>query len=290
MDQEITVNPNFIKHWKKNLNSADFYLIINIFDKLKENVVVVSDIKKFVDFIDSELERFNATERDFLKKIITEFYNVSSSRFKIIKSFKINQLHELLKLCVLTSDKIYLDKELVNYPENQIEFHNVNTFVDPTPNNRLKHKNYKIKLENNVEYKLESIFKPYLKNCKSFKIIDPYLPNKTSFHHFKYLNSFLPKDIEREVFVLRQEIYLRNKKYGETEYSNFEKFIQENNFKVIYLEPGHVERSIQTDKVIIRLPGGLDCFDNNCKAKIKNPDSRIILIEPNELISQPNIT
>lgn len=290
MNQELTISPSFINYLDINLpayRKNDAQECIEIIDT---NYIAIDDKDKLWQNYFDELEKVE----DFKKRKEFEeiFVNWIHNRKRI---FSINSSEDLeLVIAKTSNDKIYFNpfssSSECNKTERKhsgLEAHNAKSLINPAPFHRLKNVPSKIIFEKNVQYDLQKILYPFLRNTKTIEIIDPFLPNpnalsniKKIFHNLELFN------VEVSLVIHSKHNYLNkyNKQDGACNYKLFEDYLNKLKSKcakvtVIDFEKAkHRDRFLRTDKVSITIPGGFDFLNNDGFADITNEKTDIVQI------------
>ena len=286
MEQLITVTKNMVNYFyselpKKNLSIGKNKLD-QCFEILKQNYFVSDNDKRLFNSLISEIELLKDVQvreciKNHLGKLLVD-------RVRFLSHSLDNSNHQYYKLCNASNDKIYFDPEiteseinetrlkLYNIGINEIEFHGLDSFLNPGNDHRFKIPNENIVLERFEKdkcYDLVKIILPYLRESKEIKFIDKYLPNYLSRFHLENFFKAIDNSVKICLITLNEVEYCKGRKEKDMEkaknnYGEFRKL--EDKYSVIVKDinqSGHLERYIITDKYEITLPGGFDQFSKD---------------------------
>lgn len=280
MDQDITISTNIVKYFYEDLtngsletsNSQKCYLI------LKQNFLIVDKDKKHFQQILIEIDKLPKTkEKDNLKKNIL---GLILHRAKPIQN-SLESKNGAYHLAESSYDKIFFDPMITeddkqtkllelqfNIGKHDIELYTSQNLISPDMSLRLKNVPFEVQFEKDKKYDLIKLLNPIIRNCKQIEIRDPYIRNNKAIYHLKKIRelntkaSLKVKTIPIEMIPTdRNDLHYNDKELkkiiGPTNLSYYQSYLNKNNK---YSIP-HKERYILTEKFRIRLPGGLDQFN-----------------------------
>lgn len=283
MEQQIVISTEIVNYLSENLPAYRKNTALELIEIIEQNYVVsdkaTHHFNKIIDEVDKIVDSAKKSE---IFKIIQYWINNKNCFIDCNNT----SMDDDILLTSYTNDRIYLNpiytnkekqKKTIKYSD--IEIHNSESFIKPLCSDRLKNAPDILKLEKDVYYDIERIFQPYLKNAGILEIIDPFLPNPNALYNFKkIINLSGAKQIK--VIIHSQHNYIekygnRNKEKAQEDYESLKKFladlkkvgkkVQETEFKL----RSHKERYIKTEKLKIKLPGGLDFLNKDGFAKIE---------------------
>jgi len=290
LNQEITINKSIINYFNNSLPVyGEVVPAQKIWQYLKENKLIIDKERKLLNELWEQIEQ--KIEDYKLKNSLKEYIDYfSKGRLVIVE---LENFKDEVELCKKSNDRIFLDpvlsKKEINKKHkkfNDIEFHNEKSFISPKVYQRIKHSEMTLLFDKDENYEIEKIFEPYLRNTEFLKIIDPFLPNKGALNNLKKIldcytgERILLKYYEKNLF----KKYKRNEKKAEKEFIEFENYINKNHkFKIQldnFKKKQHHDRYIITDKVEIKLPGGLD-FLVDGKIRSEDEEDKVqIIVKP----------
>lgn len=277
MRQELTVESNIISFLYENRPNLRRNITTDLIDLLEKNDFCDNNegalYKRFVAKVNQiEDERFRQ-----------EFRNLIVEWFTNPKKYHVES-EDTLSVCMATEDRILLDTDLTNsartrrrikYPE--VEFHNSKSLVNSEITDRFIRLPRSIKFEKKVTYSFDNIFTPYFRHSNTIHVIDPFIYNEKAFINFKKLLSI--KDFSTvNVTAHQKHNYLNRYRGNEKDYRNFEKYmekLQGEGKETRILEFGraqHYDRYIILDELEIRLPSGLDFWDEDGFANVSDDE------------------
>lgn len=273
MDQELFISKEIIRYLNENLPAYKINDAMKAIDYIEQNYIICDKKKQYhfnniTDSIDS-LE--NNPKKEEIKRIVDNWIN---TKRKFIDCDFDSSDESIYNLTLKTEDKIYFnpflspkEKDNLSIKYKDIEFHHIQSFINPQHYNRLKHIETKICLEKNCYYDLIKILTPFLKYAKNVEILDPYLFNDlASKNLLKIIDNFKEKTFN--LIFLHDDKNKDNIEYKK-KYDNFIKKLKElvdDGYKVKFDEKirkkRHFQRHIKTEKYHISIPGGLDFLNS----------------------------
>lgn len=273
MDQEVTISPELIDFIYDNTPAYKKNKALDLIELIEQNYFTndINDIqyRRYVERLNNlkDEQKRNAIH-DIIRKWRSKGpipYNTEKEKFNEIELSKLSK-----DKLILNPNKTEKDLKKLQKNNNDVEFHNVNSFINPKTYQRLKNLPTKIIFEKDVQYDLTIIIEPFFRHSKKLEIYDPYIYNPNAFRQLvKIIDISYDKEIE--LVALKRELYFKNDIKGDKEkyYKKFYEFIntKKNSGPIIiikeYKSGKHKERYILTDKYQIYLPGGLDILDEN---------------------------
>lgn len=289
MNQEITLAKSFVKFLYKNSSIFNKSTAKECIEIIKQNKVVLDEGRKISKLYKEQLDDLPYDIRNIeVRHFIVELLEKNKKYIK-------QDINSELELCNITEDKIYFEpyysnEEIENAVKrnNEIEYHNSESFATPKLSHRLKIVPYTIKLQNE-ENNFNEIILPFLKQTKYIEIIDPYLPNANASYNLSNLLDEIRGDVEIKLYYLKKEDYSKSRTEKDTirkrkEYEEFETKINDRNknrnIEMDYLEcKAHYDRFIFTDKLRIYIPGGFDCIKKDGRVHLGKKDIKMFRID-----------
>jgi len=273
MDQEVTISPELIDYIYNNTPVYKRNEALDLIELIEQNYFTndINDIQ-FSRYVEKLNNLKDEQKRNAIHDIIRMWRAKEPIPYKIEKDkFDEIELSQLSKdKIILNPNKTEKDLKKLQKNYNDVEFHNVNSFIHPKTYQRLKNLPTKIIFEKDVQYDLTIIIEPFFRHSKQLEIYDPYIYNPNAFRQLvKIIDISYDKKIE--LVALKRELYFKNDIKGDKKkyYDKFYEFINAMinsgysiNIKE-YKSGKHKERYILTDKYQIYLPGGLDILDEN---------------------------
>ncbi|MCX6166002.1 MAG: hypothetical protein NTU73_14265 [Ignavibacteriae bacterium] len=281
MEQEITISENIFNFLSNNLTYGRS-IASDCIDVISDNYIIDDNNKTVFRYFSDSIDKIEESKRNYLFDILKKW--LEYNRKKLNEVSENDWKNDLIKLCGLSNDKIYLNAEFEEkeIKQNQkkyfeIEFHNSETLIKPDLSNRLKNLPYVNELENNVYYDLNKILFPFIRNAKFIEIRDPYITSTYNYYNFENFTNIIPKSAICSIIILRSSLN------NISEYPlipEFKKLIERlnkegHNMTTDYFElpkdkdAKHIERYIITNKYEIYLPGGFSCLNKDGYAKVK---------------------
>lgn len=287
MNQQIVVSKEIVNYLSQNLPAFRKNDALDLIEFIEQNYFVSDrNTIHFNKIIEKIEELTPSSKTDEIKKIVHNW--IQEKKYFVEYEYKKTD-EEQIGLAHLTDDKIFLEpflpnKELAKFEKKycELEVHNSQSFVRPKHYQRLKHLPTIIPLERDIHYDLVKILEPFLRDAKSIRIEDPYLPNPFAQQNvLKVIKSF-PKSKFNLIF-LAKNLYSKHssKKKNDEKIKQYNSFIKKikdlinNNYTINYSEyfqsKKHRERFIFTEKYQIYIPGGFD-FLNEDGYLVKDPN------------------
>jgi hypothetical protein len=271
MNQGITVSENII-----SFLADDSPSVFNIsepqkcYEYLKQNHFVFDIENELFKKYFIEIEKIkDIQKRNEFNEYIRKLNENSPEKYNCNINFNI------IELCSKSKDKIYFDPKgeeiKLNLNQlNEIEKHDLNSFLNPNYNIKLKHLPTIIECRKECKYNLSLIMEPFLRNAREIVIEDPYIRNENAIYNLESIlirvsskSMIKVKTLEKELHDFKKdkirkkfEDILRKYKIDLLFFKTRE-IVKEGN---MYLRSKHQERCIVTEKYEIYIPGGLDQF------------------------------
>lgn len=274
MNQEITISTNTVDYLLRTYKDRqkrrkEIFKLLDVF----EQNIKATDSKglHFAEWI----EKFESSDIPYKEQLRFIIEDIIDSGHTKIKTYDLNKSEfNELAIAEVSSDKIYFDPcfskqeiKSVLKRKPEIEIHDSESFLNPQPFHRLKNCPAEIELNKDCYYDIQKIFRPFLSDCKRIVIRDQYLPNYKARIHLREILE-LNKKASFQLQLLDRRNYCRLAKKDFSFYQSFNDEIEnykKNGLKIklYWLEVGHTERYIETEHFKIRIPGGLDIWDEN---------------------------
>jgi hypothetical protein len=253
-----------------------------LYDIIEDNFIVMDN--QYAKHINAEIE-----------SITREKYGNAADDLKISmlllfdnKKYKLDidlDEYDLFRLANSTDDKIAFDtgwnNKNVRRNEKrnpQIEFHTIQSFIEPEVYHRLKNVPCEYKMEKGVSYDIKIILNPFIRYAKYIHIIDQYMMNENARVNLQKILECINSNTSVKLSPLSEPLYIRKandqkkkEEYREN-YKKFKQLLKEFNGKIIIDEfraTKHIDRYIITDQVDISIPS-LDFLNDNGEAKVED--------------------
>lgn len=293
MKQHLTIRPGF---WKKILENEFLFtspidsIRLDIVSFIIQNIICTSNNDQKRLYI-SEYEKLPDEKKARIKDLVT----------KILDPFFWNTIEvptdrtqdEFLAVCRATDDKILLSEQ--KEEATDIEVHNLESFVQPTYYQKLKHLPTVISLEIDTRYDLGLILEPFVRGAKNLEILDHYFSDYGCIINIKKILDVAKNLTHLTFFVLGKDRYTSNKclkpeemEKMRNEVCKLEKIYNLVKFDIIYLDENkkHLERAMFTDEVLIRTPGSMNFLDKDGYLRTKSDR----IAEPMEITIKKRIS
>ena len=185
MNQQITLSRDLVNYLSEFLPTFKSNNATKIIDYVDQNFVVsdlgVKHFNKIIDAIESIQDEIKKSE---IGKLFANWLQEK----KCLVNFEYGDDQDCeIALASNSEDKIYFnplmdDKDRKRYLKkyNEVELHNILSFIKPDSYHRLKHLPAYITIEKGIYYNLPLLLDPFLRTTKMVQFEDPYLPNPTA--------------------------------------------------------------------------------------------------------------
>ncbi len=282
MNQEISIDRKIVRYLYENPPDGwnPDLLVNKLIKYIKQNRILFDKDNNFNNILKEEISNLKIANKNEEKNFENAILNCIAQNVNISCSFKNHNTSKIeIYLASTSKDKILL-KPCV-YPDDLtslrpeydkkygIELHDVDTFIKPRIENRLKHNDTYELFEIDKKYDIARIIEPYLRNENEITIVDPFIANPIALSNFREICKIFSNIRIVNIYLYFRDTYKTYPgKESDDPYKEFDEQIdniKNKNIKVNLHElkfKEHYDRYIITEQTIIEFPG-FDFLKNN---------------------------